>query len=74
VPVRGDFVATIGTIDTTGMALEIKTKIGIETGIAMTTEIEVIHGETVKIFDKIESESKLFYETQRPETTIGLES
>ena len=42
----------------TGMALETKTKIGIETGIAMTTEIEVIHGETVEILHKIESDSK----------------
>jgi hypothetical protein len=58
VPVRGDFVAIIGTIDMTGMALETKTKIGIETGIAMTTEIEATHGETVKILHKIESDSK----------------
>jgi hypothetical protein len=64
VDVRGDIVgiimsttgATIAPIDMTGIEIETKTEIG--TGIAMTTETEVAHSETGRIWNEIESKPK----------------
>jgi hypothetical protein len=45
--------ATIAPRDMTGIEIGTKAKIGIETGISMTTETEGIHGEIGRIWNEI---------------------